>query len=141
MEEKERAIESSSAVVLRYLSQLEGKLPQNTHYPKKKVSWQELAGDALAKGSFIQSMEEGQVMVACKHSTYLQMLQMHKTKLVKELQASYPTLQIMGIKGFIKSNWPSQTEAVVKEVEPSISQEDNEFRAMLRRLKEQGSQR
>lgn len=124
--------------------------------------WETVAGEDLAAHSVVQDVKNGAVYVEVDHPGWLQMLQLKKSKILKDVKAKYPELGIVDIRCFVTSGqagtqMPDRTtgvRGVVSEQSPETgsrpqeapagpdesSEEYQEFKALLERLRERGDE-
>lgn len=134
-DQEEYEIKEIKEILKKYLFSFNKELDLYKYHKKKnKLSWKSIAGKLLADGSYIKSLEDGLLIIGCKHSTYIQILQIEKKNILIKLQKEYPSLRITSIKSIVDEEW-----FIKKEEKNKISSRfpiDDEFKVILKRIKE-----
>ncbi|MBT3273773.1 MAG: DUF721 domain-containing protein [Spirochaetales bacterium] len=108
--------------------------------------WSDIAGEDLAAHTEVKDVVRGAVLIEADHPGWLQMLQIKKPQILKGIQKSFPELDIVDIRCFIRKTPESEIRGNEKigpdyhQVEKAVdenSEEYQEFQALLRRLREQ----
>ncbi|NIZ40383.1 DUF721 domain-containing protein [Entomospira entomophila] len=103
---------------------------------KTSLHWENLADASLAKGSYVQSIQDGVMIIACKHSVYLQLLRMQKRGILQKLRKHYASLAIVDIRGVIDTITTEVSLPVEKasENEESKSENDTDREALFHQI-------
>ncbi len=105
--------------------------------------WEVIAGEDLAAHSSVKDVKQGAVLVEVDHPGWMQMLQLKKSGILREIKKRYPELEIRDVRCFLKSEKPaaprSQESGETKQnPEPDENTEEyQEFKALLQRLRNQ----
>jgi predicted nucleic acid-binding Zn ribbon protein len=137
--EEEHDIQDVQSILGTLIYKIDKELASRGRYKRDKLSWSELAGSELARGSVIISLEEGVLMVGCKHSTYLQLLQLRKKEILQKIQQRYASLQVFSIRGKVESSWQERAKVSTPVVPERDAREEAEFRRILQRMRELGA--
>ena len=66
-------------------------------------SWGKIAGDDMISHSTVKDITNGILLVEADHPGWIQLLQMRKKKILKNLHTFYPELDIISIRFILKS--------------------------------------
>ncbi len=66
-------------------------------------SWSRIAGEDMVSHSSIKDLNNGVLIVEADHPGWVQLLQMRKKKILRNIQAYYPELEITGIRFILKN--------------------------------------
>ncbi len=67
-------------------------------------SWPNIAGEDMTSHSSVKDLDNGILLVEADHPGWIQLLQMRKKKILKNVQHHYPELDIVGIRFILKKN-------------------------------------
>lgn len=67
-------------------------------------SWSRIAGEDMVSHSSVKDLTNGILLVEADHPGWIQLLQMRKKKILKNIRTSYPELDVIGIRFILKSN-------------------------------------
>ncbi len=67
-------------------------------------SWGNIAGEDVLSHSSIKDLRNGNLIVEADHPGWIQLLQMRKKKILKNVQKKYPELDIVDIRFILKNN-------------------------------------
>ena len=67
-------------------------------------SWGNIAGEDMISHSSVKDLNNGILLVEADHPGWIQLLQMRKKKIIKNIQYHYPELDIINIRFVLKSN-------------------------------------
>ncbi len=67
-------------------------------------SWENIAGEDMVSHSSVKDLNNGVLLVEADHPGWVQLLQMRKKKILKNVQKSYPELDIVDIRFILKNN-------------------------------------
>ena len=67
-------------------------------------SWANIAGEDMISHSSIKDLRNGYLIVEADHPGWIQLLQMRKKKILKNVQKNYPELDIADIRFILKNN-------------------------------------
>ena len=66
-------------------------------------SWSSIAGEDMSSHSAIKDLTNGILLVEADHPGWIQLLQMRKKKILKNVQKNYPELDIVDIRFILKN--------------------------------------
>jgi predicted nucleic acid-binding Zn ribbon protein len=108
--------------------------------------WKAIAGEDLAAHSSVRDVKQGAVLVDVDHPGWMQMLQLKKAGILKDIKKHYPELEIRDVRCFLKSDptavpGSNVTGKPTQKPEPDENTEEyQEFKELLERLRNQGEE-
>jgi predicted nucleic acid-binding Zn ribbon protein len=111
-------------------------------------AWEAVAGEDIAAHSCVSDVKRGTMIVEVDHPGWLQLLQLKKSQILKDIQGRYPELEIRDMRSFVRSDAGDNNRAIESEPpnEPGgpvtaspdeNSEEYREFKSLLDRLRSQ----
>lgn len=76
MEDEGHNIQSVSNILKEVILNIHQSCQDSSSQVRSSLKWENLADKTLAKGSYVKSIHEGVMIIACKHSIYLQLVTM-----------------------------------------------------------------
>lgn len=67
-------------------------------------SWGSIAGEDMLSHSSVKNLTNGILLIEADHPGWIQLLQMRKKRILKNVQKSYPELDIIDIRYILKNN-------------------------------------
>lgn len=67
-------------------------------------SWNKIAGDDMVSHSSIKDLRNGILLVEADHPGWIQLLQMKKKTILKNIHKFYPELDVLNIRFILKSS-------------------------------------
>ena len=72
-------------------------------YSSVYKSWNKIAGEDMVSHSSVKDITNGILLVEADHPGWIQLLQMRKKKILKNIRTFYPELDVIGIRFVLKS--------------------------------------
>lgn len=66
-------------------------------------SWSKIAGEDMVSHSFVKDLTNGILLIEADHPGWIQLLQMRKKTILKNIHKFYPELDIINIRFILKS--------------------------------------
>ncbi len=71
-------------------------------------SWGNIAGEDMISHSSVKDLKNGILLVEADHPGWIQLLQMRKKKILKNVQKNYPELDIIDMRFILKNKHKSK---------------------------------
>ena len=75
-----------------------------TGYSSVFKSWSKIAGEDMVSHSSVKDLTNGILLIEADHPGWIQLLQMRKKKILKNIHKFYPELEVINIRFILKSN-------------------------------------
>ena len=75
-----------------------------TEYSSAFKSWSKIAGEDMVSHSSVKDLTNGILLVEADHPGWIQLLQMRKKKILKNIHTFYPELDVISIRFILKSS-------------------------------------
>ncbi|WDI34518.1 DUF721 domain-containing protein [Entomospira nematocerorum] len=141
MEDEGHNIQSVSNILKEVILNIHQSCQDSSSQVRSSLKWENLADKTLAKGSYVKSIHEGVMIIACKHSIYLQLVTMQKRRILQVLRKNYPSLAIVDIRGVL------DTVETIKEItshtekkEETDMEKDLLFEQIIMRIRRLGKE-
>ena len=66
--------------------------------------WSKIAGEDMVSHSSVKDLTNGILLIEADHPGWIQLLQMRKKKILKNIRIFYPELDVIGIRFILKSS-------------------------------------
>ena len=67
-------------------------------------SWSKIAGEDMVSHSSVKDLTNGILLIEADHPGLIQLLQMRKKKILKNIKSFYPELEVINIRFILKSS-------------------------------------
>ncbi len=74
-----------------------------TGYSSVFKSWSKIAGEDMVSHSSVKDLTNGILLIEADHPGWIQLLQMRKKKILKNIHTFYPELDVINIRFILKS--------------------------------------
>lgn len=75
-----------------------------TGYSSVFKGWSKIAGEDMVSHSSVKDLTNGILLIEADHPGWIQLLQMRKKKILKNIHKFYPELEVINIRFILKSN-------------------------------------